>query len=174
MNAMEKTYMKAKLVKLYNDNSATHNYIFTITVNGMKQACYCKDFTMLDAISYYDNSRQQLKFRPNTKQKLMLMSIADCIKPLCTAKEFKAEKAKPVLNAKGEYKVYNNGETGERLVTEREGQVWVKDNVEWWNDGDITIDGVKWQIKDENNATFCHMGQVEKCRGQSLCIPSWG
>ena len=48
---------------------------------------------------------------------------------------------------------YNRGEIAEKLVTEYMGQEWKKDNVPFTEDGDITIDGVAYQIKFEK-ATF--------------------
>ena len=41
----------------------------------------------------------------------------------------------------------NCGEAFEKWVTESAGQTWVKDSVPYWVDGDLTENGVKYQIK---------------------------
>ena len=41
---------------------------------------------------------------------------------------------------------------------------WTKDNVPYTEDGDITVDGVKYQIKFEK-ATFINEGQMIRMRG---------
>ena len=48
---------------------------------------------------------------------------------------------------------YNKGEIFEKLMTEHYGQTWVKDSVPFTKDGDLTVDGVAYQIKYES-ATF--------------------
>ena len=42
---------------------------------------------------------------------------------------------------------YNKGERYERIITERAGQVWVKDSVPFWVAGDLSINGEEIQIK---------------------------
>ena len=59
---------------------------------------------------------------------------------------------------------YNKGEIVEKLVTEYFGQTWTKDNVPYTEDGDITVDGIKYQIKFEK-ATFINEGQMIRMRG---------
>ena len=48
---------------------------------------------------------------------------------------------------------YNKGENFEKMVTEFYGQTWEKDNVPFTDDGDLTVNGVAYQIKFEK-ATF--------------------
>ena len=50
---------------------------------------------------------------------------------------------------------YNRGEIFEKLTTEAAGQKWVKDNVPFTEDGDLTVNGTKYQIK-YNKATFAN------------------
>ena len=45
---------------------------------------------------------------------------------------------------------HNKGEAFEQWVTEYYGQTWVKDHIPYYMDGDITVDGIKYQIKWEN------------------------
>jgi len=42
---------------------------------------------------------------------------------------------------------YNKGEMFEKMVTEYFGQVWVKDNIPFWVQGDICVNGRELQIK---------------------------
>lgn len=43
----------------------------------------------------------------------------------------------------------NKGEAFEKYETERAGQHWEKDRIPYYIDGDLTVDGVKYQIKFE-------------------------
>ena len=42
---------------------------------------------------------------------------------------------------------YNKGERYERIITELEGQEWVKDSVPFWVAGDISVNGQEIQVK---------------------------
>lgn len=55
---------------------------------------------------------------------------------------------------------YNKGEIFEKLVTEYFGQVWEKDNVPFYVDGDINVDGRKIQIKLDS-ATLMNTKQIK-------------
>jgi hypothetical protein len=82
-----------------------------------------------------------LRFKPNKEQKMLLMPYAQ---PLCSLKFFEELFATTK---------YNRGEIFEKLVTEKFGQVWVKDNIPFTKAGDIEVDGVAYQIKFQK-ATF--------------------
>ena len=56
---------------------------------------------------------------------------------------------------------YNKGEVFEKMVTEGYGQAWEKDNVPFTKDGDLTVDGVAYQIKFEK-ATFTNEKSLMK------------
>jgi hypothetical protein len=84
-----------------------------------------------------------LRFCPNADQKLALLPSAQ---PLCSEAYMESLKAESK---------YNYGELFEKLVTEKFGQVWKKDNVSFTEDGDLTVDGVAYQIKYQK-ATFCN------------------
>ena len=58
---------------------------------------------------------------------------------------------------------YNRGEVFEMMVTESKGQTWTKDNVPYTEDGDITVDGIAYQIKFEK-ATFINEAQMMRAR----------
>ncbi len=54
---------------------------------------------------------------------------------------------------------YNFGELFEKLITEMNGQEWTKDNVPFTEDGDLTVNGVAYQLKFEK-ATFITEAQM--------------
>ena len=44
----------------------------------------------------------------------------------------------------------NKGEAFEKWITEKAGQEWHKDSVPYFKDGDLTVNGIKYQIKFES------------------------
>jgi hypothetical protein len=58
---------------------------------------------------------------------------------------------------------YNKGEIFEKLVTEYFGQVWSKDNVPFYIDGDINVNGKKIQIKLDS-ATLMNTKQIKNIK----------
>ena len=78
-----------------------------------------------------------IRFIPRNGQKLALLTLAK-MEPLMSAKYF------DTLCAESKY---NRGEVFEKLITEKMGQTWEKDNVPFDKAGDIEIDGVPYQIK---------------------------
>lgn len=56
---------------------------------------------------------------------------------------------------------YNKGEIFEKLVTEYFGQVWKKDTVPFYVDGDLNVSGKKIQIKLDS-ATLMNTKQLKK------------
>jgi hypothetical protein len=58
---------------------------------------------------------------------------------------------------------YNKGEIFEKYITEFFGQVWTKDTVPFYKDGDITVDGRKIQIKLDS-ATLTNTKQLAKLK----------
>lgn len=58
---------------------------------------------------------------------------------------------------------YNKGEIFEKLVTEYFGQAWEKDNVPFYVDGDINVDGRKIQIKLDS-ATLMNTKQIKNIK----------
>lgn len=51
---------------------------------------------------------------------------------------------------KGESKPLNDGHVFEKFLTMEAGQTWKRDQVPFWQDGDLTTGGRKYQIKMEN------------------------
>ena len=67
------------------------------------------------------------------------------------------------LRIKRQYKkqLLNKGEIFEKLVTEYFGQTWEKDNVPFWVQGDIEVNGKQIQIKLDS-ATLMNSKQIAK------------
>ena len=55
----------------------------------------------------------------------------------------------------------NKGEAWEKYLTEKAGQTWKKDSIPYYLDGDLTVDGVKYQIKFES-ASFANEDIIQK------------
>ena len=91
-----------------------------------------------------------IRFSPNTDQKLLLIAKGATV--LCSQMYFDTV----VNNSK-----YNKGEIFERMVTEYYGQEWTKDNVPFTEDGDLTVNGITYQIKYEK-ATFTNEKTLAK------------
>ena len=138
------------MVKRYNEAAATHNYIFgfvwkhkvyTVTIHGVT-AERLMAWTCMD----YDSRSKtaSLRFKPTNAQKALLMAMG--AEPMMDEASFEA-----MVKASK----YNRGEIFEKLTTEAAGQEWVKDNVPFTEDGDLTVNGIKYQIK-YNKATFAN------------------
>ena len=55
----------------------------------------------------------------------------------------------------------NKGEAWEKYLTENAGQEWKKDSVPYYLDGDLTVNGTKYQIKFES-ASFANENTIQK------------
>lgn len=140
------TALFKSLIDRYNAVAYTHQYIWGFSYKGnvymsITGADYMPIVCTLDKASR--GAGYALRFKPTTAQKLALMAGAVV---LCSEKFFNEQ----VADSK-----YNNGEIFEKMVTEYFGQVWVKDNVPFTQDGDITVNRVAYQIKFQK-ATFCN------------------
>ena len=138
--------LQKSMIQRYNEHAFTHEYIWGFTFKGnVYMANTSSDvmpfITCLDKASR--GAGYALRFKPNMAQKALLMEGA---KVLCSVAYFNE------VYASCEY---NRGEVFEKLVTEFYGQEWEKDNVPFTKDGDITVDGIAYQIKYEK-ATFCN------------------
>ena len=57
----------------------------------------------------------------------------------------------------------NRGDKVEQYITERIARkVWKPDRSRWWEAGDVELNGEQVQIKLGENATLCHVGQLER------------
>lgn len=133
------------MLNKYNLLAFTHLYIFGFTFKG--NVYYVETSSeILPLILKLDSASRgygySLRFNPTKQQKLLLLSNGARL--LCSAEYF---------NTVVEESKYNRGEVFEKMITEMNGQVWKKDNVDFWEDGDLTVNGKSYQIKFEK-ATF--------------------
>jgi len=151
---MTNEVMRHKMVEFYKDTAFTHHYIFGYEY---KKTVYMTivDGDILNEVVKLDKAGHHegvaIKFKPNNAQKLMLMSINS--EPICS-KEYIEEQFK--------VSKYNRGEIFEKIITEKYGQTWVKDNIPYTVDGDITVDGVAYQIKYQNATFLTEKGMLKK------------
>ena len=143
---MTNTALFESMVARYNAKAFTHQYIWGFEY---KKNIYMArtDAHVMNLICTLDKASRgagyALRFCPRNDQKLLLMAGATL---LCSADYFK----QTVAESK-----YNKGDIFEKMVSEYYGQEWHKDNVPFTQDGDITVNGVAYQIKFQK-ATFCN------------------
>ena len=133
------------MINRYNEKSYTHNYIYGFFFQNLVYMVETTAESMPYILKLDKASRGQgysLRFCPTMAQKALLLSKG--AKVLCSKEFFETS----VKESK-----YNKGEIFEKLVTEYFGQVWEKDNIPFTEDGDLTVNGIAYQIKFEK-ATF--------------------
>jgi hypothetical protein len=141
------------MIDRYNELSFTHNYIYGFAYKKMVYMVHADSSVMPFVLTLDEGSRGagfSLRFKPNNSQKLLLISKGAQI--LCSQTAFE----NIVKDSK-----YNRGEIFEKMITERYGQKWEKDNVPFTEDGDLTVDGIAYQIKFEK-ATFTSEKQLAR------------
>lgn len=148
---MKNTEIKRTLIQFYNKHAFTHKYILGFRLNGSIYYVIV-DAKELDLVTKLDKASRgagySLRFKPNKAQKSYLLSLGAEV--LCSEEFFNQLKA---------MSKYNFGELFEKLITEMNGQEWTKDNVPFTEDGDLTVDGVAYQLKFEK-ATFITEAQM--------------
>jgi len=152
---MTNTTVFNHLVNEYNRLAYTHNYIFGFEDRGVIYAVGATSEVLTTVCTLDRASRgagYSLRFKPNKAQKEYLKTFGVMV--VCSADYFKSTCA--------EMK-YNRGELFEKLITEYYGQVWEKDNVPFTEDGDLTVDGIAYQIKFEK-ATFINEKTLHNLR----------
>ena len=141
------------LINGYNALAYTHQYIFGFAYKGVVYAVTTNADVLPDVLKLDKASRgagYALRFKPTNAQKLML--IAKGAEVVGTVEWFNNEVAT---------NKYNIGENFERIITERNGPTWEKDNVPFTIDGDLTVDEVAYQIKYDG-ATFTNEKTLAK------------
>ena len=140
------------MISKYNALSFTHEYVFGFTYKGNVYMATV-DASVLPYVLTLDKASRgagySLRFKPTVAQKITLLPYAEL---LCSVDFFDDT----VKESK-----YNKGEIFEKFVTEKFGQEWHKDNVPFTDDGDVTANGVAYQIKFEK-ATFCNEKQLQR------------
>jgi hypothetical protein len=138
------TALFINMIDRYNKHSFTHEYIFGFAYKGNVYMTFANS-GILPAILTLDKASRgagySLRFKPNNSIKVALLANAELICSEAYFEElFRTSK-------------YNRGEIFEKMVTERFGQVWEKDNIPFTDDGDLTVNGIAYQIKYQK-ATF--------------------
>lgn len=140
------TALFVDMVRKYNKHAFTHKYIFGFAYKGNVYMAHV-DADMLLLILKLDKASRgagyALRFCPTNAIKVALLTNATL---LCSKAFFEETVADSI---------YNKGEIFEKMVTEFYGQAWEKDNIPFTEDGDLTVDGIAYQIKFEK-ATFCN------------------
>ncbi len=142
---MTNTALMYSMINAYDRYAYTHNYIFGFV---FRHNVYMvnADASVLPYIMKLDKaSRGQgmaLRFKPDKEQKTLLLSMGATL--LCSEIHFNEVYAACK---------YNRGEVFEKMVTEAFGQEWKKDNIPYTKAGDVTVNGIAYQIKFEK-ATF--------------------
>ena len=143
---MTNTALFTSMIEKYNRASYTHEYILGFTFNGLVYMAQT-DASVLPSVLCLDRASRgagcAIRFCPTHDQKIFLLGSA---KVLCSVKYFEAVCAESI---------YNRGEVFEKLVTESFGQMWIKDNTPFTDNGDITVNGIAYQIKFQR-ATFAN------------------
>ena len=139
------TAMLNYMISGYDKLAGAHEYIWGFTQNGVVYMAIT-DASAFPYVCKLDKASRgagySLRFCPTNAQKTFLIMKGAQI--LCSKRLFETI----VKESK-----YNKGEIFEKMVTEFYGQKWTKDNVPFTEDGDLTINGIAYQIKFEK-ATF--------------------
>ena len=141
---------KNSMINTYRKYSVADSYILGFVVDKMlymlEVAEIAPRFLNIEEASRNQGENLRLRLRKAHKASLMKKS------PICLG-------SADCLNAEK----YNKGEIFEKLVTEYFGQVWKKDTVPFYKDGDITVNGKKIQIKLDS-ATLMNTKQIKNIK----------
>lgn len=141
---------KATMIKNYRKYSAADSYIIGFTYGKNLYMLAVKEimprFLAVEAASRNQGDNLRLRLKKAQKESLMKKN------PVCLG-------SKDVL-LEG---TYNKGENFEKLVTEYFGQVWEKDTIPFYEQGDISVDGQEIQIKLDS-ATLTNSKQLAKLK----------
>lgn len=127
------------LLNAYEATSAATAYIIGFLMNGKVYEIILANLPAwlvgMDRESTSHGGARKLRIRMNNTARARLMNLGAAY--IGMADEILASRK-------------NKGEAFEKFVTERAGQEWHKDSVPYFVDGDITINGTKYQIKFES------------------------
>lgn len=139
---------KRTMIKYYRNYSAADSYILGFVENKMlymvEVAEIMPRFLSVEQASRNQGENLRLRIKKNLKKQLLKKNAV----LLGSADMLNAEK-------------YNKGEIFEKIVTEFFGQAWEKDNVPFWVQGDIEVNGKQIQIKLDS-ATLMNTKQIAK------------
>lgn len=141
---------KNTMIRNYRKYSVADSYILGFIVDKMLYMLEVAEIAprFLNVEEASRNQGENLRLRLRKAHKASLMKK----QPICLG-------SADCLNAEK----YNKGEIFEKLVTEYFGQVWKKDTVPFYKDGDITVNGKKIQIKLDS-ATLMNTKQIKNIK----------
>jgi len=145
------------LIARYNALAFTHNYIMGFSYEGNIYAYSCVGLSCgikLDRASSKNGGGYSIRFDPSKAEKAELVKAGIC-ELVCSELYF----SEAVKNSK-----YNKGEIFEKLITEKAGQVWEKDNVPFYAGADLTTEGKAYSLKFER-ATICTENTILRVEG---------
>ena len=139
---------KRTMINNYRKYSAADSYIVGFISNKMLYFVNLAEIAprFLNVEQASRNQGENLRLRIKRQYKKQLLNKGAVL--LGSADLLNAEK-------------YNKGEIFEKLVTEHFGQTWEKDNVPFWVQGDIEVNGEQIQIKLDS-ATLMNTKQIAK------------
>lgn len=140
---------KETLIRNYRKYSMANAYIVGFTFDHMLYFFQTNEiaprFLNKEMASRNQGENLRLRLKANQKKQLIKKSI-------CLGSDLMLQATK-----------YNKGEIFEKIITEYFGQVWEKDNIPFYEQGDINVNGVEIQIKLDS-ATLCNSKQIEKLK----------
>lgn len=146
------------LMNRYERLAYTNKYIFGFRLNGLVYAYYTQSLTVgmvADTASKKNGGQKSLRYCPKKAEKQALIE-SGMATPICTETYFDSM----VENSR-----YNKGEIFEKIITEKCGQKWEKDNKKFTECGDIVVKNVHYQIKFEK-ATFTNETTLDRLERQ--------
>lgn len=143
------------LMARYNSIAYTHDYIcgFAYKHNIYMTVRHGLDFGLvLSRASSKNGGSMTVRFQPTSAEKQILIESCQC--ELVCSEDY-------LLKQRAELG-YNKGEIFEKLVTERFGQEWEKDNVPFDKGADLCTDEADYSIKFEKATMFMESTLVKR------------
>ena len=138
------------LLNAYKATTAAMAYIIGFLMNDKVYTIYLNDLPEwlvgLDRESTSHGGAKKLRIRMTAIARRRLMNMGAAY--IGTINEVLASRK-------------NKGEAFEQWVTENAGQEWHKDSVPYYLDGDLTVNGIKYQIKFES-ASLANENTINK------------
>ena len=137
---MNKEAIMTNLLTRLEKVEYTHTYILGFTLGGSVYAYTGKLHTGIKLDTASRGGGYSLRFKPTAKDKKAML-FSGCCEMVCSEKYF---------NEVLESCKYNKGEVFEKLVTEKMGLVWYKDNIRLDKGADIETNGKAYSVKYQN------------------------
>ena len=136
---------KGNMIRYYRKFSAAERYILGFVENHIVYMVEVDEimprFLTIEQASRNQGENLRLRSRKTHKAALMKHNA------IALGKDTELIDSIGHLNNKGKMAYWNKGEMFEKMVTEYFGQIWEKDTVGFWVQGDINLNGVEVQIK---------------------------